>query len=194
MLATPSFLHVANLSSLIWLRQELAEDPQRAARLFSLGPTDAASYGQLSDFDIEALCNELDLSLFVPRLDGVTLPAVLAECAQPATEIPSSDLVLHNLRNLQALRDTCIRSPGEAVWAYRIDHDTANAYQCLEHASAMALCRRYSRSVLVPRYEASVMTRILDKPPGAKAIFAAAYEMDVAVTGEAARRFPYLAH
>jgi hypothetical protein len=194
MFAAPSALHVTNLTSLVWLRKECADDPQRAANLFRLLPNDAHFYGNLSDVAIEALSGELDLSLFVPRFDCRTLPSRLAECRQQRRERPPSDLELHNLRNLHALRETCLRSNGDAVWTYRIDHETADAYRCLEHASVVALCHALATSALVPRYEADLVARILDKPPGAKAMFAAAYESDVAAASEAARRSIHLTH
>ena len=194
MFAAPSALHVTNLTSLVWLRKECADDPQRAAQLFCLEQSDARFYGELADFAIEALCSELDLSLLVPRFDCRTLPSVLAECRQQRRERPPSELELHNLRNLQALRETCLRSHGDAVWTYRIDHETADAYRCLEHASVVALCQALTGSAFVPRYEADLVARILDKPPGARAVFAAAYETDVAAASEAARRSIYLTH
>jgi hypothetical protein len=95
---------------------------------------------------------------------------------------------------LQALRETCLRSNGDAVWIYRIDQETAHAYRTLDHGSVVTLCKALTVSALLPRYEAAQATRILDKPVGARAMFAAAYETDVAAASEAARRSVYLTH
>jgi len=194
MFAAPSALHVTNLTGLVWLRKECRDCAGRAARLFDLHPNDATFYGELSDVAIEALCGELDLSLFVPRFDCGTLPAALDESRRDRRERPPSDLELHNLSHFQALRETCLRSNGDAVWTYSIDQETADAYRTLDHGSVVALCTTLTVSAFLPRYEAAHAARILDKPEGARALFAAAYETDVAAASEAARRSVYLTH
>lgn len=194
MLPAPSSLHVTNLTDLIWLRKECRASAERAGRLFDLSPEVAIFYRELSDGALESLCGELDLALLVPRFDSKTLPLALAKAGRGHRERHSGDLELHNLGNFQALREACKRCNGDAVWAYRINQETADAYRTIDHGEVVALCKSLSVSAFLPRYGAVEMTRILDKPVGARAMFAAAYEVDVAAASEAARRSIFLTH
>lgn len=192
MFASPYALHVTNLTGLVWLRKKCREGDEHSARLFGLAPDDALFYRGLSDRAVESLCGELDLSLFVPRFDSKTLPEALVDAGKGPRARRPSDLELHNLGNLQALCEACRRSSGDAVWTYRIDQETADAYRQLDHGDAIALCRTLTVSAFLPRYDAVEAARILATPAGAKAVFAAAYETDIAAAGNAARRSVYL--
>jgi hypothetical protein len=194
MFTVPSALHVANLTCLAWLRKECRACAARAAHLFDLSPDAAALYRDLADDAVEALCSELDLSLFVPRFDSESLPPALADARQRRRERRPLDLELHNLGPLQALRDACQRSNGDAVWTYRINQETADAYRALDHGDVVALCKALTVSAFLPRYHAAELARILERPAGARALFATAYEPDVAAASEAARRSVYLTH
>ena len=194
--STSARLLVANLTGLMWLRDRCRASLDEAALLFALDDQGALFYRALSDASIEALCRELDVSLFVPRFDSITLPAALAE-GNPvvnADRIPDG-LELHNLMHLQALRDACDRGAGEAAWRYRINRATVDAYRALGDDQAADLCKRLAVCALVPRYDATQAARILDKPAGTRALFAAAYESDIgAVSSEATLRSAYLTH
>ena len=192
MYAASPALHVANLTGLIWLRSQCTREPSEAIRLFDLQCDSAVFYGKLSDPDVDALCADLDVSLFVPRFNDHTLRSALAGCSNGVTEHHPSDLELHNLAHLQTLCGACQRSLGDAVWTYRLNVATATAYQALDHAQVVALCRSMSVAALVPRYSAADVGRILTKPMGTRALFAAAYETDVESTGDAVQRSAYL--
>jgi hypothetical protein len=194
MFAAPSALHVTNLTGLVWLRKHCRACPSRAAKLFELDHETALFYRDLSDASIEALSSELDLSLLIPRFDRHTLPAAIAGAQRNRRERRPTDLELHNLRHLQALRDACQRSSGDAVWTYRIHQETADAYRELDHDRAVALCKTLTVSAFLPRYDATAASRILDRPAGSRALFAAAYETDIVATREAARRSTFLTH
>jgi hypothetical protein len=194
MFAAPSALHVTNLTGLVWLRKECRECAGRASELFDFGADDALFYRDLSDGAMEGLCSEFDLSLFVPRFDSHTLPAALADARKGRRDHHPTELELHNLGHLQALREACQRSSGDAVWTYRINQETADAYRALDHDHVIALCKTLTVSAVVPRYDAAEAARILEKPAGARALFAAAYETDIAAASEAARRSVYLTH
>jgi hypothetical protein len=194
MFAAPSALHVTNLTGLVWLRKHCRACPSRAAKLFDLDDETALFYRDLSDESIEALCSELDLSLLIPRFDSHTLRAAIASAQGRRRDRRPTDLELHNLRHLQALRDACQRSSGDAVWTYRINQETADAYRELDHDRAIALCKTLSVSAFLPRYDATAASRILDRPSGSRALFAAAYETDIVAASEAARRSTFLTH
>ena len=194
MFAAPSALHVTNLTGLVWLRKHCRACPSRAAKLFELDDETALFYRDLSDESIEALCSELDLSLLLPRFDGHTLRAAIASAQGRRRDRRPTDLELHNLRHLQALRDACQRSSGDAVWTYRINQETADTYRELDHDRAIALCKTLSISAFLPRYDATTASRILDRPAGSRALFAAAYETDIVAASEAARRSTFLTH
>jgi len=194
MFAAPSALHVTNLTGLVWLRKHCRACTDRAARLFDFDNEAALFYRDLSDGAIEALCSELDLSLFVPRFDSQTLPAALADTRGGRRERQPTDLELHNLGHLQALRDACQRSSGHAVWTYRVNQETADAYRALGHDQVVTLCKTLTVSAFLPRYDATEAARILYKPAGSRALFAVAYETDIAAASEAARRSVYLTH
>lgn len=194
MFAASSALHVTNLTGLVWLRKQCRACAARAAKLFDVHNEAVLFYRDLSDSAIEALCRELDLSLFVPRFDSRTLPAALAAASGRRRERKPTDLELHNLGQLQALRDACHRSVGEAVWIYRVNQETADAYRTLDHGQAVALCKTLTVCAFLPRYDAAEAARILDKPAGSRALFATAYETDIAAASEAARRSVYLTH
>lgn len=195
-MSTSARLLVINLTGLLWLRQRCRASLDEATLLFALDHQGALFYRALSDASIEALCRELDVSLFVPRFDSNTLPAALAEGNQGGDADPRPDgLELHNLMHLQALRDACDRGAGEAAWRYRISRATVDAYRALGDGQAAALCKRLTVCALVPRYDAALAARILEKPPGTRALFAAAYESETgAVSTEAALRSAYLTH
>lgn len=194
MFAAPSALHVTNLTGLVWLRKHCRACPSRATKLFDLDDETALFYRDLSDESIEALCSELDLSLLIPRFDGHTLRAAIASAQGRRRDRRPTDLELHNLRHLQALRDACQRSSGDAVWTYRINQETADAYREFDHDRAIALCKTLSVSAFLPRYDATAASRILDRPSGSRALFAAAYESDIVAASEAARRSTFLTH
>jgi len=188
-----SSLRVANLTSLMWLREQCRAPDEQAASLFGIDDDTVRFYRDLSDVAIEALSRELDVSLFVPRFDNKTLPAALdAECSGHAQA--ATGLALHNIASLQALCDVCRHSVAEATWIYRINRETAEAYAALDHDQVVSLSRTLTACALLPRYDASGAARILDRPAGSRALFAAAYEPDTAPTGEAARRSFHLAH
>lgn len=194
MFAASSALHVANLMGLVWLRKQCRVCTARAAKLVDVDDETVLFYRDLSDGAIEALCRELDLSLFVPRFDSRTLPTALAATSGRRRDRKATDLEIHNLSQLQALRDACHRSVGEAVWVYRVNQETVDAYRALDHDQAMALCKTLTVCAFVPRYDAAEAARILDKPAGSRALFAAAYETDIAAASDAARRSLYLTH
>ena len=196
MFATSSRLHVGNLTGLLWLRKQCRASLDDAALLFAIDHAGALFYSALSDASIEALCRELDVSLFVPRFDSITLPEALADPNQGRdAEHKPDGLELHNLTHLQALRDVCGHGAGEAAWLYRINRETVDAYRALDDAQAVALCKRLAVCALVPRYDATQAARILDKPAGTRALFAAAYESEIAAAGAgAALRTAYLTH
>lgn len=192
MYAASPALHVTNLTGLVWLRSLCALEPGQALRLFDLPMDSALCYAKLADTDVDALCADLDVSLFVPRFDDCTLPSAMAGCNDADTEHHPSDLELHNLAHLQALCGACQRSLGEAVWTYRLNIATAAAYQALDHEQVVALCRALRVAAVVPRYSAAEVGRILTKPMGTRALFAAAYETDVETPGPALQRSIYL--
>lgn len=196
MSATSSRLHVVNLTGLMWLRERCRASLDDAALLFALDHQDALFYRALSDASIEALCRELDVSLFVPRFDSITLPEALRGGNQSSVADRKPDgLELHNLIHLQALRDVCGHGVGEAAWLYRINRETVDAYRALDDAQAVDLCKRLAVCTLVPRYDATQAARILDKPEGTRALFSAAYESEIAAAStEAALRSAYLTH
>lgn len=193
MFATSSWLHVANLTGLVWLRTQCRDSIEGATGLCDIDEQAALFYRELSDGAMEALCSELDVSLFVPRSDSTSLPGALAARDGGPGGRPA-DLEIHNLGQMQALCDACHRSIGEAAWIYRIDRETAEAYRALTHDLVVRLCKALKVCALLPRYSAVEAARILDKPPGSRALFAAAYETDIAVASEAARRGVYLTH
>ena len=194
MINAPSALHVANLGNMLWLRKEARRSPEQAAVMFAMTSAAAAFYKTLSDEALDALVCELDLSLFVPRYDAAGLLSALADAGHAKWRTgQQSDLELSNLRNLQALRDACRRGC-DAVWVYRIDQETADAYGRLEHRQVVALCESLATSALVPRYDPAEVLRIVEKPAGTRSFFATAYETDIAVSNEAARRSLYLTH
>lgn len=194
--STSARLLVVNLTGLMWLRQRCCASLDEAALLFALDHQGALFYRALSDESIEALCRELDVSLFVPRFDSITLPAALADGNQGGDADRRPDgLELHNLMHLQALRDACHRGAGEAAWLYRINRETVDAYRALGDDQAAALCKRLAVCALVPRYDASQAARILAKPAGTRALFAAACESELTAPGTAADlRSTYLTH
>lgn len=188
-------LRVANLTGLLWLRELCRGCMERAAMLFDIDHETARFYrDDLTDGAIEDLSRELDVSLFVPRFDSQTLPEALASVAGNGEQQKAPGLELHNLGRLQALCEACHRSTGEAAWVYRINCETAEAYRALGHEQLVGLCRTLQVSALLPRYDAAEAARILDKPAGSRALFAAAYETDIAATSEVARRCFYLTH
>jgi hypothetical protein len=187
-------LHVRNLTGLLWLRNACTQNLTWAEHLFGLRSSAALFYRDLADMDIEALSAELDLSIFVPRFDAVTLIQALEVAAHASGCTPRSDLELHNLASLQALRDDCLLSAADAVWAYRMDQTTAEAYRRLDYDQVIALSKSLDVSALLPRYDPSQVARILSAPSGARASFAAAYESDLAAQTEAARRSLFLTH
>jgi len=189
MIAAPSALHVANLSSLVWLRKECQDCAEVAERLFDLEAADMRFYLGLSDAEIELLCSELDMSLFIPRYAASALPSALDACRQlSGGEGSSRDLELHNLRNLQALRELCEASTGDAVWTYRIDRQTVRAYRTLDYGDVIMLSKVLRVSAFLPRYDAAQAAKILEKPPGARAIYAAAFETEVRTVTATSRR------
>jgi hypothetical protein len=194
MFAASSTLHVTNFTGLVWLRKQCRACMERAEKLFDIDNEAALFYRDLPDREIEALCRELDVSLFIPRFDSRTLPATLAAVAGNCRERKPTELELHNLGHLQALRDACHRSAGDAVWIYRVNRETADAYHTLEHHQVVALCKTLTVCALLPRYDATEAARILDKPAGSRALFAAAYETEIAAASEADRRSAYLTH
>lgn len=194
MFAASPTLHVTNFTGLVWLRKQCRACMERAEKLFDIDNEAAAFYRDLSDGAIESLSRELDVSIFIPRFDSRTLPEAPGVCRSGGRERRPTDLELHNLGHLQALRDACHRSVGEAVWIYRINRETADAYRSLEHAQVVALCKTLTVCALLPRYDATEAASILDKPAGSRALFAAAYETEIAAAGEAARRSAYLTH
>ena len=195
MFPAPAALRVANLIGMVWLREQCKASATRASLLFGIDADDAQRYAQLAPGAIEGLCSELDLALLVPRYDQRSLPAVLAAAGRAAVvkSLPG-DLELHNLSNLQALRDTCRRSPGEAVWAYGIGHEAAVAYAALDDAAVVALGRALGVSAFVPRYRPAQLAELAAKPAGMRALFAAAFEPEVIPTEDAARRGAFLTH
>ncbi|CAG1018621.1 hypothetical protein BURC_03419 [Burkholderiaceae bacterium] len=185
MFTAPPALHVTNLAGLIWLREECRHDLGHAAYLFDIVEEEARFYLELPDSAIDALCTELDLSLFVPRFDSRALVALVAESRDVSGGLRASHLELHNLAGLEALSDACRRSTADAVWIYRINRQTAEAYRALRHRDAVAICSLLAVSAVVPRYDRHDITRILDKPAGSRAMFAAAYEPDIAEPDDA---------
>jgi hypothetical protein len=194
MFAASHGLRVANLTGLVWLREQCRESMEQATRLLDIDIEAALFYRDLPDREIEALCRELDLSLFVPRFDSVTLPAALATVDKNGGERRLTGLEIHNLGQVQALCDACHRSAGEAAWIYRINCETVDAYRALAHDQVVRLCKTLNACALLPRHDATETARILDKPVGSRALFAAAYETDIAAASEAARRSFYLTH
>lgn len=195
MLATPPTLHGLNLANLRWLRAECRASLDGACHLFGIDHSAAACYRDLDDPCADALCMELDVSLFVPRFDAASLARLApGEAASDVAAGRWSDLDLHNLRNLQGLHDACCGSGAHAVWIYRIDQETAAACRALPTTATLVLCKQLSVSAFAPRYDASSITKVLDKPQGSRALFAAAYELEIQAAGEAARRNAYLMH
>jgi hypothetical protein len=194
MLVAPPALHVANLTGLTWLRKECRANLQRAAHLFAMDEATAAFYGALPDATLEAMCAELDLSLLIPRYDGRRLREAVATARTNGSGRHRPDLAARNLAQLQAVREASERSMGDAVWIYRISQETATAFRELAHDDAIALAKALDLSVLVPRYAAGEARRILDRPPGARALFAAAYETEIAASAEAVQRCHFLTH
>lgn len=195
MLATPPTLHVLNLANLRWLRAECRASLDGACNLFGIEHSAAARYRDLDDPCADALCVELDVSLFVPRFDAASLARLVPGTA--AADVAAgrwSDLDLHNLRNLQGLHDACNGSSAHAVWVYRIDQETAAAFRALPGTAILALCKLFSVSAFAPRYDAASIAKVLDKPQGSRALFAAAYELEIQAAGEAVRRNAYLMH
>lgn len=193
MYTTASSLRIANLTNLLWVRRECLM-AHGAATLFALDSDAVACYVALADSAIEALCGELDVSLLIPRFDAGALLSMAATIVQHPPIRARTGLELNNLRNLHDLRQACERSSAEALWTYRISQETATAYRALDDAAVLALCGHLTVSAFVPRYAAAQLTRILDKPAGSRAVFAAAYEPDIAEANHAARRSIYLAH
>jgi hypothetical protein len=196
MFATSSRLHVNNLTGLMWVRERCRASLDEAALLFALDHHGALFYSTLSDASIDALSCELDISLFVPRFDSITLAAALAKGNQGSdTKGKPDGLELHNLIHMQALRDVCAHGVGEAAWLYRMNRETVDAYRALDDAQAADLCKRLAVCALVPRYDATQAGRLLDKPAGTRALFSAAYESEIAAAStEAALRNAYLTH
>lgn len=195
MLGTPPALHVLNLTNLRWLRSECRASHDRAGDLFGIDPATVACYRDLTDLDADTLCLDLDVSLFIPRFTAESLArlAPMTGAADAAAGL-WSDLDLHNLRNLQSLHDACRSSSAHAVWVYRIDQETATACGALANTTILALSKGLAASAFAPRYNAPAIAKVLDKPAGSRALFAAAYETEIAVSSEVARRSTYLTH
>jgi hypothetical protein len=194
MFVAPSGLHVTNFTGLVWLRTECRAGADKATYLFGLGSDAVRFYRELSDVQMEALCSELDLSLFVPRFDSHALPQALTDARGGPARRPAAEIELQNLCQLHALREACMSSSGNAVWTYRIDRKTADAYAAIGHDDVVLLCKTLSVSAFLPRYSPVDVARILDKPAGTRAVFAAAYETEITAANEAARRSLYLTH
>lgn len=187
----PDTPHVLNLRNLLWLRSECARCAEGAARRFSLDVDSVHLYRDLSEDTIDAVSRELDISLLVPRADVHRL------CAQGRNSSDlgnDCELAMHNLQNLHVLHDTCLHSNGDAVWVFRISQETAQAYRSLKHEQLHAVCEVWQTSLVVPRYNAQALAKLLETPAGARGFFAAAYETEIALANEAARRSIYLTH
>ncbi len=189
-----SSLHVANLSNLLWLRSLCNAHPGTACHLFSIDGDLVRLHAQLADHQVDELCAELDVALLIPRFDRAGLQAALLKAAAGLTPSLRSDLAINNLRNLERLCEACRDSAGHAVWTFHISQDAAEAYRTLDDHQLVALCRFLDTSAFIPRYSAAQLTTLLDKPPGMRAVYAAACEDDMAVDSPAAHRNRFLAH
>lgn len=179
-------LHVDNHTRLLWLREECRGDLAVARRVFGLEPSDAEFYRDLDDESIEALGRELDVALLVPRFDGRELATVMETRPAFGGRPAPTRLELHNLLLLNELCEACRFRRADAVWVHRINEETARVYAGLDPARAFALSRALTISAFVPRYDAVEAARILRRPAGVRALFAATYERDITPPDKAA--------
>lgn len=172
-------LQLNNLHNLSSLWEACRRYEAQAAQVFGV-PTDAVpAYAALSPEEVMGLALQLDVSVVVPRLSAAELAAFPPCMVVGLSMFDRSSVQNLNVLNLQALRDACRQSQGEAAWAYHIDAAEAQAYAALSDDMLLAASTRLEVFAFAPRYGRQELATLSGEPAALAGLFSAVFEQAV---------------